>query len=636
MNAKTISSQFEKLLSSQGLQLLRSVRWLTRALSHATEHHPTKEGLVYVVFKRLLAVLYLSKRSNLFKNRISSTLVSLPKSSWTTFLDRLGSSFLDQSTLHIQLLQTLLQESISRERAFRPFWTPAYKSASETLLLPTGIDFVGLDSTLLTNWSPRQEEGSSSLRALSTTLQNRSLQKTFSPSFTSSLADRWERGAMPAVSLKTRRIRIYPTPKQKKLIDEFIDTSRFVYNRALQYINNGHKVHFESLRDLLVTEETKKGLDEYKAFDPAIDSLRQQKKEAKGDKEAVERLEAQIKALQQQRRDKMKGYDYVKNPLIHSFETNTPKDVRAAAIKRCCDAFTSGFSRLKKGQIKHFRLQYKKKSEKVQTIELTPKNISVKDNRIRIVPETFKEECYLHTYRPLKNIKIENNVDLVRNRNRYWLHVLQPTEPKEPVAPKTVAGVDLGIRTFATVYSYSKDETRITEYKHRAEALKELNRKINTLKHLRRTLYKPIKKGKKRKKRIRKKQISKLEKRKGDLVDRLHWDFVNHILEHNDVVYLGDIKSHDIVKDGKSRFLNLAFNDLKLYQLKQRLMYKAFVYGKKVIMVPEQYTTKTCSCCGNINDKVGSKDTFACSSCKIVTGRDMNASKNMMLKGFFS
>ena len=216
-------------------------------------------------------------------------------------------------------------------------------------------------------------------------------------------------------------------------------------------------------------------------------------------------------------------------------------------------------------------------------------------------------------------------------RSKYWVHILLPTEPKQSVSPKRIAGVDLGIRTFATVYSYSKDETVIREYKHRADALKELNRKIYFLQHLRRTLYKPIKKRKKRKKRIRKKHISKLEKRKSDLVDRLHWDFVNHILVHNEVVYLGDIKSHDIVKGGKSKFLNLAFNDLKFYQLKQRLLYKAFVYGKKVLMVPEHYTTKTCSCCGTINDQVGSKEIFSCGSCNMVTGRDMNASKNMML-----
>jgi putative transposase len=101
------------------------------------------------------------------------------------------------------------------------------------------------------------------------------------------------------------------------------------------------------------------------------------------------------------------------------------------------------------------------------------------------------------------------------------------------------------------------------------------------------------------------------------------------------VIYFGDIKSHDIVKGGKNKSLNVAFNDLKFYQLKQRLMYKAYLYGKKVFMVPEHYTTKTCSNCGKINDSVGSKEVFECDHCKMVTGRDFNASKNMKLKGFF-
>jgi hypothetical protein len=63
------------------------------------------------------------------------------------------------------------------------------------------------------------------------------------------------------------------------------------------------------------------------------------------------------------------------------------------------------------------------------------------------------------------------------------------------------------------------------------------------------------------------------------------------------------------------------------------LSYK--VYGKKVIMVPENHTTKTCSCCGKINNNVGSKEIFECESCKMVTGRDFNASKNIKMKGFF-
>ena len=365
------------------------------------------------------------------------------------------------------------------------------------------------------------------------------------------------------------------------------------------------------LRDLLVTENTKKGLDDYKSFDPMIDDLRKQKKDAK-DKE---QLDIQIKALQKQRRDAMKEFDAVKNPLIHTFETNTPKDIRACAVKRCCDAFKTGFTNLRNGNIKHFNMKYKKKTEKIQTIEVTPKLISIKDGKIRMA--SLGVDCILKTHKLIK-ATIDHNVDIIRNRNDYWIHLSVPTQVQDPKTLSTIAGVDLGIRTFATVYNHNNS---VTEYKHRQDLLQTFNRKIYVLKSLRR--------------RVRKKQITKQERKKEHLVDRIHWDFVNHLLKHNDVIYLGDIKSHDIVKGGKIKYLNVAFNDLKFYQLKQRLLYKASIQRKKVFMVGEHYTSKTCSCCGTLNQSLGSKEVFECGSCNLVTGRDMNASKNMMMKGFF-
>ncbi len=132
---------------------------------------------------------------------------------------------------------------------------------------------------------------------------------------------------------------------------------------------------------------------------------------------------------------------------------------------------------------------------------------------------------------------------------------------------------------------------------------------------------------------IRKKHFTKLEKKKKNLVDCLHWSFINDLLENSDVVYLGDIKSHDIVKNGKNKSLNLSFNDLKMFILKQRLIYKAGTLGKPVYLVPEHFTTKTCSSCGNINQYVGSSEIFTCSTCNLIAGRDVNAAKNIKMKG---
>ncbi len=123
---------------------------------------------------------------------------------------------------------------------------------------------------------------------------------------------------MPIAKFKTLRIKIYPTQEQKKTINKFIDTSRYVYNRTLEFINKGHKPNFQSLRDLLVTENTKKGYDEI------IASLKQQKI-GQGNKDAIDSLSKKLKKCNKTRRDRMKEFDYVKNQHVNPFEIETPK-----------------------------------------------------------------------------------------------------------------------------------------------------------------------------------------------------------------------------------------------------------------------------------------------------------------------
>jgi hypothetical protein len=47
-----------------------------------------------------------------------------------------------------------------------------------------------------------------------------------------------------------------------------------------------------------------------------------------------------------------------------------------------------------------------------------------------------------------------------------------------------------------------------------------------------------MKEMKKLRRRIKKQQYTKIEKKKMDLVDKLQWDFIKHILHHNDVIHL--------------------------------------------------------------------------------------------------
>jgi transposase len=186
-------------------------------------------------------------------------------------------------------------------------------------------------------------------------------------------------------------------------------------------------------------------------------------------------------------------------------------------------------------------MKYRKKTNKQQGIELDPSQISIVNGTFKILPRTFGESCYLKIHNRMKkkllknNIQINHNVEIIRNNNReYFLYLVTPTVTKEKNRkPERVAGIDLGIRTFATVFSNTLEnemtrETKVYEYNHRIELIKKLNDKMDFLKSI---------------KKIQKRKMCKVEKRKKNVVDSLHWDFINDILKNNDIILLGLIKS---------------------------------------------------------------------------------------------
>jgi transposase len=55
------------------------------------------------------------------------------------------------------------------------------------------------------------------------------------------------------------------------------------------------------------------------------------------------------------------------------------------------------------------------------------------------------------------------------------------------------------------------------------------------------------------------------------------------------------------------------------------------MYGKKLIIVDESYTSCTCGVCGIINNTKG-KEVFDCSNCLLSIDRDATGSRNILIK----
>jgi len=418
-----------------------------------------------------------------------------------------------------------------------------------------------------------------------------------------------------------------------------MNTSNYVYNKTVEEIyKKKHVVKFELLRDKLVTANTKKYNEEYTKATEEIKRLyvlRNKYKETmklfirtrRGSlnilkiKQAISVIDENVA----KERAKQKVLPVEKNMGIREWELNTPKEVRAGAVDDVCKAMKTGFANLKNGNIKYFRLKYRKRTEPNKCM-LVPKSFVRNNNgSIQIAPQFFKEHSIFkmgtRTKKKHSSIQINNDTRIIRQRKEYWMVVPVPVVIQKKKPPNSYCGIDPGVRTFMT--SFGNDG--FTEYKHHNETLKKLDTKIKMMKD----------KRVKRNNRIRKERIVRLERRKDNLVNELHWKTINHIVANNDFIFYGNINSHNIVKNGKNRTLNRDINNLKLYQFKERLLYKAHQHGNKVYLVNEAYTSKTCSCCGCITE-VGSSKIYTCQGCKRVIDRDVNSGKNLLMKGIIT
>lgn len=435
--------------------------------------------------------------------------------------------------------------------------------------------------------------------------------------------------------MKSIKIQLPLNKLQSSIIDNWINTSNYIYNKTVSYIKNGYPANFMNLRDLLVTSYTKKNSDEYKSYDNLSKELKETKKEiynklnkARKDKSNnIKILESQLDIIQEkinnlnkERRDKVKSIKGELNKNVQKWELDTPKEIRASAVNDACIAYKTGYSQLSAGIIKYFNISFRKKIYN-KTVSIPSSFIKNVNGEIILAPKFFgknnsKIKLNKKTLKKHKNLIISNDCRIIKKYNKYYLLVPQEIsiENKKPVI--NYCGIDPGIRSFMTVFG----NNNCKEYNYDMSKIYNLNNQIDNLKSY---------------KRIRKKALNKREIKKKNLIDELHWKTINQLVTDNDMIFYGDIKSHNIVGNSKNKKLNRNFNDLKFYLFKSRLTYKISLKNKLLFIVNEANTTKTCSFCGTINNPLSDK-IYKCDNCNIKIGRDVNAAKNILMKGILT
>lgn len=397
---------------------------------------------------------------------------------------------------------------------------------------------------------------------------------TYSPSSMSTHAEKWEKEDIKSKKKKnvkknqktelpivrTRKIRIYPNISQKTELTKWINTSRYVYNKCISAIKEkSETLSFYNMRNSYVTGKR----------------------------------------------------DNVRNENVEDWELETPKDVRAGAIRDLEAGFVSSLSNLSSGNINHFKMTHRKKKFKNYSIEVPHTAVFIKDKKLFVYSKKYiKEGIQMSNDKSIDNIDTIDHTCRIKNENNRWFVCIPIKRVMDTTIPhKDICALDPGTRKFQTIYS--SDEVIVIN--HNNTLLENLRNKISYIQSLKNI-----------RKRTKNKKIRKIYYKIGNLVDDMHFKIISYLTKTYKCTFLPKFESQELIKKNHSKRFRYTVNIMKHFKFQQR--FKDCCNLKKyskVEICKEDYTTTTCTKCGSMYD-IGKSEVYDCPSCKLHIDRDMH------------
>ena len=327
----------------------------------------------------------------------------------------------------------------------------------------------------------------------------------------------------------------------------------------------------------------------------------------------------------------------IMNPAKTLEENSFLKDVDKFALEVACEHVEEAYDRFFKKQNGYPKFKSKRKSKKSYTTRFTNNNIRVLNNKYIQLPKLGKVEiAKLKSKKQSSKLeKLLNgecritNATVSQKGGRYYvslcleeiIDLIRPIKRSE-IDLNKVCGIDLGLKTFATIYNGVN-----TDYREKENFIKLSEMKLAKLQK------------KLSKKKIHSNNFIKCSKKVAKLQEHIanqRKDF-NHklsteIANENQVVVLEDLNIKGMVKNKR---LAKSINDAGWYQFITFLKYKLEWQGKIFIQVDKWFaSSKICSKCGDkkISLSLNERE-WVCSSCGTLHERDSNAAQNIREEG---
>lgn len=306
-----------------------------------------------------------------------------------------------------------------------------------------------------------------------------------------------------------------------------------------------------------------------------------------------------------------------KNNLnVSEWEKQTPKDIRASAVFDIVSSFKSCFTNLKRGNIQKFQVNYKTKKKKSDSITISKSSVKIQNNKIIMYP-TFSEH--------LKNgISVGKRTKLLEQINHdckihfdgknYYFLIPQDTKTTNS-QNNSICSIDPGSKNFLTIYDPSNHKTHIL---NPPEKTNKIYQKIQNMQS----------------KNISYKKIQKHFNKINNLITDTHWKSIDFLTKKYKLIFLPKFESQEMVSKNKKlpKVVRHKLNILSHYKFQQKLQFKCLEKNVHLNIVSEEFTSKTCTKCGTLNENLKSSRIFKCSNCNLIIDRDINGARNIFIK----
>lgn len=300
--------------------------------------------------------------------------------------------------------------------------------------------------------------------------------------------------------------------------------------------------------------------------------------------------------------------------------TETPYDVRDEVMIDLLKAVSYLDS-----QNKPYDLKYRTRKNPSETIVIHNKNYK----RQGVFYPTIFGNKPIKSAEPLpETLNYDSRLQKTRLGD-FYLCILSPLEMRSDNGEsKGIISLDPGVRTFMTGYDHSgscyewgkNDMDRVTRLAVMSDKL------ISSSKDKRITH---------RKRYGLKKAYLRINQKIRRLVNDLHEKLTRWLVDNYKVVIIPEFNTSSIIKRGDRKIRNKTARSMVTwshYSFRQKLLSKSReTPWCKIIFTTEEYTSKTCGCCGVINNSLGGNKTFKCRECKTVIDRDINGARNILL-----